>query len=131
LSFKKIIHSNIGAAIINMLVALLVFMLSRVAFFPRQLEHLCPLHVMDPLLAHGAPAALVFDTSALLYINALYILLTLLPLHLKEFPTFHQILKWIFVVTNSIGVASNLIGLGIFPVHRPTQHNHRVQRIQQ
>jgi hypothetical protein len=108
MSFKKIIHSNIGAAIINMLVALLVFMLSRVAFFLVNWSTFAP-YMSWTLFWHMVHGALVFDTSALLYINALYILLTLLPLHLKEFPTFHQILKWIFVVTNSIGVASNLI----------------------
>ncbi|MCH4155647.1 MAG: sulfatase-like hydrolase/transferase [Muribaculaceae bacterium] len=52
---------------------------------------------------------LVFDTSALLYINSLYLLLMLVPVHFKETGTWHKSLKWIYMVTNGIGIASNLI----------------------
>ncbi|MDY2828227.1 MAG: LTA synthase family protein [Sodaliphilus sp.] len=105
---RKIIHSNICAAAINMLVAYAVFMLTRVAFFAVNSSTYAP-YMSWPLAANMLKGALVFDTSALLYINALYLVLTLLPLHLKEFPKFQNVLKWIFVVTNAAGAASNLI----------------------
>ena len=106
--FKKLIHSNIGAAALNMLVAYLVWMLSRVAFFVENWSTFAP-YMSWPLFKSMLRGALVFDTSALLYINSLYLVLMLLPLHLKERPGFHAGLKWLYVVTNAVGVAMNLM----------------------
>lgn len=50
-----------------------------------------------------------FDSSAILYTNALYALLMLLPLHYKESAIYQKIAKWIFVVVNGICVIVNLI----------------------
>ncbi|MBR5726941.1 MAG: LTA synthase family protein [Muribaculaceae bacterium] len=105
---KKLIHSNIGAALLNMLVAYLVWMLSRVAFFAENWSTFAP-YMSWPLFKSMLHGALVFDTSALLYVNSLYLALMLLPLHLKERPGFHKGLKWLFVVSNAIGVAINLM----------------------
>lgn len=49
-----------------------------------------------------------FDTSAILYTNALYILMMLFPLHLKENEVWHKATKWVFVVCNSLAVVANL-----------------------
>ncbi len=92
----------------NMLVAYLVWMLSRVAFFAENWSTFAP-YMSWPLFKSMLHGALVFDTSALLYVNALYLVLMLLPFHLKERTGFHKGLKWLFVVTNAIGVAMNLM----------------------
>ena len=105
---KKLIHSNIGAAVLNMLVAYLVWMLSRVAFFMENWSTFAP-YMSWSLFKSMLHGALVFDTSALLYINSLYLVLMLLPLHLKERAGFHKGLKWLFVVTNTVAVASNMM----------------------
>ena len=106
--FKKLIHSNVGAALLNMLVAYLVWMLSRVAFFAENWSTFAP-YMSRPLFKSMLHGALVFDTSALLYVNALYLVLMLLPFHLKERPGFHKGLQWLFVGTNAIGLAMNLM----------------------
>ena len=106
--WKKIIHSNIGAAVLNMLLAYLVWMLSRVAFFAENWSTFAP-YMSWPLFRSMLHGALVFDTSALLYVNSLYLVLMLLPLHIKERPGFHKALKWLFIVTNAVGVAMNLM----------------------
>ena len=106
--FKKLVHSNIGAAALNMLVAYLVWMLSRVAFFAENWSTFAP-YMSWPLFKSMLRGALVFDTSALLYINSLYLVLMLLPLHLKEREDFHRGLCCLFVVTNAVGVAMNLM----------------------
>ena len=105
---KKLIHSNIGAAVLNMAVAYLVWMLSRVAFFAENWSTFAP-YMSWSLFKSMLHGALVFDTSALLYVNSLYLTLMLLPLHLKERPAFHKGLKWLFVVTNALAVAMNLM----------------------
>ena len=106
--FKRIVHSNIGAALLNMAVAYLVWMLSRVVFFVENWSTFAP-YMSWPLFRSMLHGALVFDTSALLYVNSLYLVLMLLPLHLKERPGFHRGLQWLFVVTNGVGVAMNLM----------------------
>ena len=105
---KRLIHSNIGAALLNMAVAYLVWMLSRVAFFAENWSTFAP-YMSWPLFKSMLQGALVFDTSALLYVNSLYLVLMLLPLHVKERAGFHRALRWLFVVTNAVAIASNLM----------------------
>lgn len=50
----------------------------------------------------------MFDTSAILYTNALYIFLMLMPLHYKEYPLGQKIAKWVFVIFNGLCVVVNL-----------------------
>ena len=106
-ALKQFRHSNAGAAVMNVLLAYLVFMLSRVAFLAENWS------VYSPYLTwKGAgqllQGALVFDTSALLYVNAIYLLLELLPLHIKERRKWTCGLRWLYVITNGLAVASNL-----------------------
>ena len=49
--------------------------------------------------------ALFFDTSAILYTNALYALLMLLPVPYKERAGWQSVCKWLYVVINGVGVA--------------------------
>lgn len=59
--------------------------------------------------------ALLFDTSAILYTNSLFILLVLFPLHWKETPLFHTILKWLYVLVNSVCVVANMVDVAYYP----------------
>lgn len=56
-----------------------------------------------------------FDVAALLYLNILYILLYIIPVPFKYNGTYQRIAKWIFVITNSIGIALNLIDYAYYP----------------
>lgn len=49
-----------------------------------------------------------FDTSAILYTNAFYAIMMLLPLGVKENISYQKIAKWIFLLVNSIAVIVNL-----------------------
>lgn len=49
-----------------------------------------------------------FDTSAILYTNALYAVMMLVPWHLKENRIWQKVAKWIFVVVNAICITMNL-----------------------
>ena len=50
----------------------------------------------------------MFDTSAILYTNALYAILMLLPLHWKERDGWQTLAKWVYVVVNAICLVANL-----------------------
>ena len=51
----------------------------------------------------------MFDTSAILYTNALYALLMLFPIHYKETDLYQRITKWVFIVCNTICIIANLV----------------------
>lgn len=59
---------------------------------------------MTPILLGG----LKFDLSAVLYLNSLFILLTIIPLAVKFHPTYQKILNYIFIITNGVGLAVNI-----------------------
>jgi phosphoglycerol transferase MdoB-like AlkP superfamily enzyme len=54
---------------------------------------------------------LMFDLSALLYLNALYILLFLIPFRFKFSNWYQVFLKWLFLIGNGFGLAFNLIDM--------------------
>ena len=53
----------------------------------------------------------MFDTSAVLYLNAIYFLLFLLPFPFKFTEAYQRLLKWVFMVFNAIGLAFNHIDI--------------------
>ena len=97
----------IGALLLDLLLLYIVYGATRLAFFLENhatYEHLMGNDGWWSILVGG----LYFDTSAIAYTNALYILLVLLPLHTKEGPVWERICKWLFIIVNSLGLAMNL-----------------------
>ena len=60
-------------------------------------------------------AGLLFDTPAILYTNAVILLMFLLPLHWKERSGYYRVARWIYTVVNSIAVYINLMDCVYFP----------------
>ena len=60
-------------------------------------------------------AGLLFDTPAILYTNAVILLMFLLPLHWKEHPAYYRVARWIYTIVNSIAVYINLMDCVYFP----------------
>jgi len=60
-------------------------------------------------------AGLLFDTPAILYTNAIILLMLLLPLHWKERTGFYRVARWIYTIVNSIAVYVNLMDCVYFP----------------
>ena len=101
------------AAAANMALAYVVMMLTRIIFFVENWSTFAP-YMSWPLAGSMLRGAMVFDTSALLYVNALYLVLTLLPLHIKERGGFHRAMRWLYVVTNAVAAGSNLVDAVFF-----------------
>ena len=91
----------------NLLLAYVVYFIARLAFLAENYDILARnlnfAHLLE-MLGGG----LVFDTSAILYTNALWVVMVLFPLHLKERHAYHNVCRWVFVVINSIALAVNL-----------------------
>ncbi len=56
-----------------------------------------------------------FDTVAILYVNILFILLVILPFPFKYHPIYQKICKWIFIVSNTLAVAVDLVDYAYYP----------------
>ena len=95
------------AVVCNILSLYVAYGITRLAFFLENLdtyEHLLGSSKAWSILWGG----LYFDTSAIAYTNALYLLLVLLPFHKKETRPWQQFCKWLYIAVNALCLAMNL-----------------------
>lgn len=113
---RRFSTSNIPlvALLWNLLVAYIAYTLCRGVFLILN----WPLYAGTLTWSHRLSlfgAGLRFDTPAILYTNAIILLMFLLPLHWKEHPGYYRIARWIYTVVNSIAVYMNLMDCVYFP----------------
>lgn len=56
-----------------------------------------------------------FDSSAIAYTMALYVLMMLVPCHLKENYTWHLVTKWVYLIVMQIAIIANLCDAVYYP----------------
>ena len=103
----RALYTSPLALCLNLLYVYICFWLCRVIFLlvnRSYFEDLTFSHLVE--LFRGG---VVFDTSAIVYTNILYIVLMLLPIPYRETKLFQKITKTIFVVTNGLAVIMNLM----------------------
>ena len=100
-------YSNVAALGCNLLLAYVVYALCRVEFVVEN-WHSYSGTLFQNSWADLLKGSWMFDTSAILYTNALYAVLMLLPLHRAETPAWRQTAKWMFIVVNALCVAMNV-----------------------
>lgn len=91
---------NLVLAYVVYFVCRIVFLLTNYSSFS---DNLTAGHLIEMLRG-----GFLFDSSAIMYTNVLWIVMVLFPLHLKETPTYRKVCKWLFVVVNSLAVVMNL-----------------------
>ena len=96
------IGSPLLAVIWNLLLVYLTYQIARLEYAWENAQYLT--YTSEVFMG-----GLLFDTSAILYTNALYIVMMLFPLHWKENAVWHRICQWVFVVVNSLAFAINLM----------------------
>lgn len=99
--------STVGALLLNMLTVYVAYTLTRLLFVGINWGMYHD-HVDMPYLFSMLGAGLIFDTTAIMYTNVLFILLFLLPLHIKERPAFYKVVRWIYSIVNSVFLWGNL-----------------------
>ncbi len=98
---------NVYVALGNsVLLAMSLFMVCRFAFFLYNLSFFPDMSLTR--MARIAFGGLRFDLAAVLYLNLLFILLLILPLRLRFRSGYQRLLKWIFLATNTLGLAANV-----------------------
>ena len=102
------IYSPFLAVLWNLLLVYLVYQIARLAYYCENTDYLSySLNVFR--------GGLLFDTSAILYTNVLYVVLMLFPFYKKENKTYHQFCKWLFIVVNGLAFAICLADAVYFP----------------
>ena len=91
---------NLVLAYVVYFVCRIVFLLTNYSSFS---DNLTAGHLIEMLRG-----GFLFDSSAIMYTNVLWIVMVLFPLHLKETATYRKVCKWLFVVVNSLAVVMNL-----------------------
>ena len=106
--------SNIVSLLWNTFVVYIGYTLTRLTFLATNwnayADTLTFSHALDLFRA-----GLIFDTSAIIYTNAVVLLLTLFPLHVKERVGYYRVVRWIYVIINSVCLYANLIDCVYFP----------------
>ena len=95
------IYAPLLAVLHNLLLAFLIYQVARLAYW---LENSDILRFTYDIWSGG----LLFDISAILYTNVLWVVLILFPLHLKETPLYQHLCKIVFMVINGVALAVNL-----------------------
>ncbi len=92
---------------IRILLVYVFYFIARLLFFIYNVNLIKIDGVVDffRLCYHG----LTFDTTSILYINSLFILLSVLPLVINTKKNFQRLLLWLYFVTNLLAYATNFI----------------------
>ena len=98
---------------VNFLMLMVVYMLSRWFFFYMNLDSF-PDVTFSNLLTMSL-GGLRFDLSALLFLNLPCIVLQFLPLKLRHAVGYQRLVKVLFLILNSLGIAVNMADVVYFP----------------
>lgn len=118
MNIHKELQRTPWCVIINLAAVYICYAICRFAFIFVNWE-LYKAHLTRQLFGEILYGGWIFDSSAIFYINSLYLLLVLLPLHYKETQPVKGIIKVWFVLTNSLCIIVNLIDAVYFSY---TQH---------
>jgi len=97
---------GVAVVIARLLLVMTLFSLCRVLFYLYNADLFSGMDAarMGRIFFGG----LRFDLTAVLYLNALYIVLSFLPLRVKFHHRWQQVTLWIFWITNTAGLAANI-----------------------
>ena len=92
--------------VLRLLLAMLLYTLCRLGFYLFNKSYFTDI-TSDDLLRIFV-GGLRFDLSAVLYTNALVILLSIIPLQVRFHQVYQRIVMWLFFIFNGISLAANV-----------------------
>lgn len=105
---ERSVISPLIACTLNIVLIFLIYTLLRGEYLLENYSYFQPA-IQEGYIRELLCAGPVFDAPGIFYLNALYILMMLLPLHWKEREGYYRVCKWVFIIINSIGIISNLV----------------------
>ena len=104
------LFAPLAATIINLMMVYVTYFLARLIYLAVNYSYFSQGLTFDHLIEMFG-GGLVFDTSAILVTNSLYIVLMLLPCGVRRHESgvrWQQICRWVFVIINGLALAVNL-----------------------
>ncbi|MFZ4740113.1 MAG: LTA synthase family protein [Bacteroidales bacterium] len=110
--FKKRSYNSYVAVVLNVLILIFLFTISRIVFYTANLQLFKEISFPDffKIFAGG----IRFDIASIFMVNFAYILLQLIPLKLRFKNWYQKTLQILFYTTNSIALISNFIDVVYF-----------------
>lgn len=106
-------RTNLSVLLLRLLLVYVVFMLCRLAFLYFNSDLIEPVEGSDIFtLLRGS---LMFDTVSILYLNLLFITLSLVPFRFREQKAYKKVLLWVFMVSNGLGLLVNVADIFYYP----------------
>lgn len=110
----RIIRTNeYFAFFYRLFLAYAFYTVARLLFFLFNQETIGSLSVkqLSTLFGYG----LQFDTTAILYVNLLFIVLSIFPLWINTRKGYQKMLLWVYFITNTIAYATNFVDMLYYP----------------
>jgi phosphoglycerol transferase MdoB-like AlkP superfamily enzyme len=103
--FKEFRKQEVLVLLYRIFLAYFFYQIARFLFwyFNRELIKVDSVSDYFSLSYHG----IAFDTTAILYVNALFILLSIIPVVISTTKVYQKVLFWIYFITNGIAYAMN------------------------
>ena len=114
---KKLFSSALAplvTSLVNLLLAYVTYFIARVVYMLVNLSYFTQGLTFSQLMEIFG-GGLLFDTSAIIYTNLLWIVMMLFPLWAKETPLYHKICRGLFVTVNGLAFIANLADSVYFP----------------
>lgn len=114
---KKLLSSALAplvTSLVNLLLAYVTYFIARVVYMLVNLSYFTQGLTFSQLMEMFG-GGLLFDTSAIIYTNLLWIVMMLFPLWAKETPLYHKICRGLFVTVNGLAFIANLADSVYFP----------------
>ena len=101
-TIKKFIQNDVTVLLLRLLLLYVCMFVMHLAFYGYNRMLMGSLTWSElPLLFKGS---FVFSTTSIFYLNAPFILLSLLPFRFRQNDRYQQVLRWLFWITNSVGI---------------------------
>ena len=102
---QRFLKNDATTLLLRLALLYILWFLCRIVFYLQNAGLVGPLEWNEiPGLLRGAG---MFDTASILYVNALFILLSLLPFRFRETRLYQRILCWLYTVTNALALIVN------------------------
>lgn len=102
---QRFLKNDATTLLLRLALLYILWFLCRIVFYLQNAGLVGPLEWNEiPGLLRGAG---MFDTASILYVNALFILLSLLPFRFRETRRYQRILCWLYTVTNALALIVN------------------------
>jgi phosphoglycerol transferase MdoB-like AlkP superfamily enzyme len=107
------LRNSLTVLLLRLLVVYVVFMLCRLAFYYFNNDLIDPLTGADTWsLLRGS---LMFDTVSIIYVNLLFIFMSLIPFKFRDHKGYKRAMVIVFMITNGLGLLVNVADVFYYP----------------